>query len=181
MKHLTKLVLALLMGFASSVALADNGAFASVDVGPAAYGYGYSTPIGIRIGGGYNFIELLDKDLSIGAEAAYVNFGSASWFANSLKTQGVTLNALATYKIPHVPNLAAFAKVGMIYASTVYNNGLSYTSTTTSVPVVGVGVQYSFNKLVSAHVQYVDYGSAVQTPFWNTNVTMFSGGATFSF
>ncbi len=190
MKISSKLAVALLLAGASGVASADEGAFVFGDIGPASYSSG-SSPIAVRVGGGYNFLDIKDTGLTIGAEGALADFGSTSGgFLNtgfSYHTQGLMANGLVTWQIPHVQGLGIFGKVGVLYAqtkSTVFLPGFGFVSgtNTSSGVFIGAGVKYDFTKNWGVHAQYEDFGSPVSAANGtSSSLTMFSAGVTYSF
>jgi len=180
MKNITKLVAISLMSMASS-AMAATGAYVSADAGPASYGYGSSNPIAIRLGGGYNFLKLMDNQLTIGAEGNLENFGSSSLGNTTVKTTGLIAAGVATYKIPGVERLSAFGKVGMMHASTDYSApGISVTSTSNN-PFIGIGAKYDLNDQIAVRAQYEDFGNAVSIPGASSSLSELSAGVTYSF
>lgn len=180
MKNITKLVAILLMGMASS-AMAETGAYVAADVGPASYGYGSSSPIAVRVGGGYNFMKLLDDQLTVGAEGNLENFGSVSYLFTTVKTTGLMVAGVATYKIPGVDRLSAFGKVGMMHASTDYTApGISVTYTSNN-PFIGIGARYDFNDQLAVRAQYEDFGNAVSVGVSSSSLSQISAGVIYSF
>ncbi len=191
MKVTAKLAAAVLLAAASGTALAAEGAFVSADVGPASYSAGGSSPIAVRVGGGYNFVEIPNANLTIGAEGAVADFGSATGgifnTTFSYKTQGVMANGRVTWEIPNAKGLGIFGKVGVIYArtdSTVFIPGFGFISGTSSTSNLffGAGVKYDFTKNWGVHAQYEDFGGSISAANGATsNLTLFSAGATYSF
>lgn len=180
----TKLAAALLLGVVSSAAMAGEGAYALVDLGVSSYGGGYSAPLGIRIGGGYNFIEPI-KGLTIGAEGALGYFGSANnttiFATNTIKTQGVMVSGVVNYSIPHVESLSAIGKVGVMVANTTNTiNGFSYTGSSSGL-FFGVGMQYDINDKIGVRAMYEDFGSAASAGLYSYGLTRLSAGAVFKF
>jgi opacity protein-like surface antigen len=180
MKNITKLVAISLMSMTSS-AMAATGAYVAADVGPASYGYGSSNPVSIRLGGGYNFMKLMNDQLTIGAEANLENFGSSSYLNTTVKTTGLMVAGVATYKLPGVDRLSAFGKVGMMHASTDYTQpGISVTSTSNN-PFIGIGAKYDINDQVAVRAQYEDFGNAVSVQGASSSLTELSAGVIYSF
>jgi len=185
MNIVTKLAAALFLGAVSSAAMAGQGAYALADVGVSSYGGGYSAPLGVRIGGGYNFIEPL-KGLTIGAEGALGYFGSANYTTffgtSTVKTQGVMVSGVVNYSIPHVESLSAIGKVGLMMANTTFTttNGFSYTGSSSGL-FFGVGMQYDFNDRIGVRAMYEDFGSAVVMNGISAGLTRLSAGAVFKF
>jgi len=192
MNIVTKLAAALFLGVVSSAAMAEQGAYALADLGVSSYGGGYSAPLGIRIGGGYNFIEPV-KNLTIGAEGAFGYFGEATStifnVTTKVKTQGVMVSGVVNYAIPNVSALSVVGKLGFMIANTSY----SYTNVTfpaasysgsgsSSGLFFGVGMQYDINKNIGIRAMYEDFGSAANTSATaSAGLTRLSAGAVFKF
>lgn len=176
-----KLLVFLLMNMASGAALAATGAYITGDVGPASYGYGSSSPIAVRFGGGYNFLKMMDSQLTIGAEGGYANFGSSSNLNTTVKTTALMGAGIATYKIPGVQGLSAFGKVGVIRATTDYTaTGVSVSSTTNGL-YIGIGAKYDINDKLAVRAQYENYGNAVSAAGPTSSLSALSAGVIYSF
>ena len=202
MKLKQKLAVALFMGVISTAAsAAENHAYVFASLGQASYDGPSQSAVALRVGGGYNFVEI--KGVTIGAEGAYVDFGSVSnsysvGFATAtadVKTTGLMANAIATYDIPKVRGLGVFGKLGMLHANssatvsvssytlfgTTYpGSSASYSATSTGT-FFGVGVKYSFNKEMEVRGQYEDFGSAVSVNGASTGLTMLSACFVYKF
>jgi opacity protein-like surface antigen len=179
MKNAVKLIAISLMSMASSAALAETGAYVAGDLGQTSYGYGSSNPVMVRASGGYDFLELLDNQLTIGAEGGYASFGSTSTPGITVKTTGLMAAGVATYKIPGVEGLSALAKVGVIRADT--NNSVSGGHVTTGV-FPGIGVMYDINKNFAVRAEYEDYGNVQTTnPGFDYSLTTISAGVVYRF
>jgi hypothetical protein len=179
MNNMAKLVAISLMSMGSSAALAASSPYVAGDVGQTSYGYGSTNPVMVRVSGGYDFLDLLDNQLTIGAEAGYTSFGSTNTPTSTAKTTAVTAAAVATYRIPKVEGLSAFAKLGVIRADT--NSSISGSQITTGV-FPGIGVMYDLNKSFAVRAQYEDYGN-VQTIRSGSNysLTALSAGVVYRF
>jgi hypothetical protein len=177
---MTKLAtaLALVIGVASGSAMADEGGYVVADLGPSSYGFGNS-PIGFDIGGGYNFLQLLDDQMTIGAEGTYADFGSSTvtniFGTVSVKTTGVMADGVVYWKIPHATGLEVYGKVGFMHASISTPSFGGTVSTTNNNTFFGVGVKYSFDKNWAVRAQYADYGSTV------SGLTAITVGGMYSF
>ncbi len=192
MKNIAKLSTAVLFGLASTMACAaqgvesTGGAFVTGGLGLSSYGAGGNQPFAIRVGGGYNFIKVLDGTLTIGAEGSIADFGKATWNtwfnSFSLHTRGLMVGGVVTWDVPHVEGLGVVGRVGFMNASTTYTvNGFSYSGSTTN-PYFGAGAQYAFSKQLAVRAMYEDFGSAVTvTPGVSTNLTMLSANVVFNF
>jgi opacity protein-like surface antigen len=177
MKNVAKLITVSIMSMASSAALAETGAYVAGDLGQTSYGYGSSNPVMVRASVGYDFLEILDNQLTIGAEAGIASFGSSSTPAVSVKTTGLMAAGVATYKIPKVEGLSAFAKVGAIRTNT--NSSVSGGQNSSGI-YEGIGVMYDIARNVAVRAEYDDYGN-VQTvrPGFNYGLTTVSAGVVF--
>lgn len=197
-----KLVAALVMGVVSCAAAAEeNRAYVFASIGQSSYDGPSQSAVSLRVGGGYNIVEI--KGVTIGAEGAYVDFGSVSnsysvGFATAtsdVKTTGLMANAIATYDIPKVHGLGVFGKLGMLRASssatvsvssytlfgTTYPGySTSYSATSTGT-FFGVGVKYAFNKDMEVRGQYEDFGSAVSVNGASSGLTMLSACIVYKF
>jgi opacity protein-like surface antigen len=178
-KSMTKLFVILLTSVVSGAAVAATGAYVAGDVGQTSYGFGSSNPVMVRVNGGYDFLELLDNQLTIGAEGGYTSFGSTNTPTATAKTTALTAAAVATYKIPKVEGLSAFAKLGVIRADT--NSSVSGSQITTGI-FPGIGVMYDLNKNFAVRAEYEDYGN-VQTVNSGVNysLTTISAGVVYRF
>lgn len=168
----------------SGAAAAEEGVYAFADVGQSSYGGISQTAMGVRIGGGYNFIEPI-KGLTVGAEVAYADFGSASGFIVTtpikVHTKGFMAAGVATWKIPNVDALSVFAKIGMMNATTDATvNVFSYSSTSSGM-IKGIGARYDFNPHLAVRAQYEDLGDAVTYSVYTNSLTRISAGAIYSF
>jgi hypothetical protein len=180
MNMFTRLAAILLLSIVSGAAMAGQGAYALADLGISSYGGGYSAPAGIRIGGGYNFIEPI-KNLTVGAEGAYGYFGSASNLNNTVKTSGLMVSGVVNYAIPNVNSLGVIGQVGIMMANTTYSvGGLSYNGSSSGV-FFGVGMQYDINKQIAVRAMYEDFGSAVMMNGRSAGLTRLSAGAVLKF
>jgi opacity protein-like surface antigen len=174
----------MLMCIVSGAAFAEEGVYAFADVGQSSYGGISKTAMGVRIGGGYNFIEPI-KGLTVGAEVAYADFGSANGVIVltpvKVHTKGFMAAGVANWKIPNVEGLDVFAKVGMMNATTDATvNVLSYSGTSSGM-FKGIGVKYDFNQHLAVRAQYEDFGSAVSYSVYSDSLTRISAGAVYSF
>jgi Outer membrane protein beta-barrel domain len=178
-KSMIKLFMILLTSMASGAAVAATGAYVAGDLGQSSYGYGSSNPVMVRASGGYDFLELLDNQLTIGAEGGYASFGSTSSPAVTVKTTALMAAGVASYKIPRVEGLSGFFKLGVIRADT--NSSVSGGHVTTGV-FPGIGVMYDLNKDFAVRAEYEDYGN-VQTVNSGVNysLTTLSAGVVYRF
>lgn len=202
MKASYMLLAALWMAGAAGMAHAQEndtrGFYAFADVGQSSYAWsagGGHTSTALRVGGGYNFIEV--NGLTIGAEGALVDYGSSSSSSpdafggtttGSMQSQGLLANAVADYSIPTVKGLGIFGKVGMAYITT--NTSISSTTTGVSIsgsdsvmnPFFGIGVRYDVNQHWAVRVQYEDFGSVTSSSSpLQLNLTLFSVGGVYKF
>lgn len=194
----TKLVMALLLGAVSTVAVAsEQRPYAFATLGQASYEGSSDSPVSFRLGGGYNFME--HKGVTIGAEGAYVDFGTAKSSADvafistsaSVKTTGLMANAVATYELPNVKGLSLLGKIGMLRASssgsvTTTNTFIPSTTTTsfseTSTGVFfGFGVKYDITKDMEVRGTYEDFGSAASSNGSSKALTLISAGVAYKF
>lgn len=176
------------MCIVSGTTLAAEGVYAFADVGQSSYGGISQTSMGVRVGGGYNFIEPI-KGMTIGAEGAYADFGSASGFtiigggltAAKVHTKGFLAAGVVNWQIPNVTGLEVFAKVGMMNAKTDATLGGFPYSTTSSGSFIGAGVKYDFNPHLAVRAQYEDFGNAVTYSVYSNSLTRLSAGVVYSF
>jgi opacity protein-like surface antigen len=176
-----KLLVFLLMSMVSGAALAATGAYITGDVGPASYGYGSSSPIAVRFGGGYNFLNLMDNQLTIGAEGGYANFGSSSNLNTTVKTTALMGAGIASYKIPNVQGLSAFGKVGVIRATTDFTSAGGSVSSTKNGLFIGIGAKYVINAKLAVRAQYEHYGNIVSAAGATSSLSALTGGVIYSF
>ncbi len=157
---------ALAMGLVSGSAMADKGGFVYADLGQVSYGYIFGSAIAERVGGGANFVDFLNGTLSVGAEGALANFGTSNGFAllgqESVRAWAVMAGGRVTWKIPHVEGLGIFGRLGIIRATSTFQDfqGFRHKSTNNDI-YKAIGVQYAFNKMWSIHATYEDLGSVV--------------------
>ncbi len=167
---------ALAMGAVSGSAMAvEQGGFFAADLGMPSYGIGGSQPTAIRIGGGANFVTLLDGTMTIGVEGDYINFGEAKYtFFNQvtkLKTTGIMVAGLVNWDIPHVKGLGVVGRVGFLRSNSTYTSvntlnpaaGISYSSTSTGL-YYGAGVRYTINRSLDVRAMYEQFGSPAGAP-----------------
>ena len=195
-----KLSVALLLVVASNVAIAaEQRPYAFATLGKSSYDGSSDSPIAIRVGGGYNFVEL--RGVKIGAEGAYIDFGSAKSSSSvpfttmnaSVKTTGLMANAVASYALPNVKGLSLMGKLGMLRASssgsvntsttffgTTTTASSSFSGTSTGV-FFGFGVRYSITSELDVIGTYEDYGTAVSNNGVSKGLTMISAGAAYKF
>lgn len=186
MKNIVKLMGTLLLAAASNLAFAQTGGYIFATAGMPSYSGASSQPdVALRFGGGANFIELMNKQMTIGAEGAYVDFGSAGYYsgflASSAKATGIMAAGVVTWNIPNIP-LSVIGKVGMLHAKTDWSGWYGGYSGTTNGMFIGAGVRYVISKQIDVFAMYEDFGNAVSVPYGaTTGLSMVSGGVHFRF
>lgn len=195
MKVITKVVAVLLLASSASAMAAGVGGFAFADLGQSSYS-GAQNPVAVRLGGGYNFTEIKNAGVTIGAEGAFALFGKSSYSligqTYTTKTNGLMANAVVDWQIPHVRGLSVVGKLGVLHAMTSASfvsvnpftgqaSGIS-TSGTSNGLFFGAGVRYDFNDHLGVRAMYEDFGSAVTGTTGATyGLTMLSAGVIYSF
>ncbi len=195
MKVITKVVAVLLLACSGSAMAVGVGGFAFADLGQSSYSGGQN-PVAVRLGGGYNFTEIKNAGVTIGAEGAFAFFGKSSYAIPystiTTRTNGLMANAVVDWQIPHVRGLSVVGKVGVLHAMTSASivsvnpftgaaSGFS-TSGTSNGLFYGAGVRYDFNDHLAVRGMYEDFGSSVTgTTGATTGLSMFSAGVIYSF
>jgi OmpA-OmpF porin, OOP family len=181
------IAVALIFGAAVSPAKADHF-YGAIDAGqstvkdacaglPAGVNGCNDTATLYRVAGGYQFTP------EWGAEVSYADYGKAGagmLLGTSVDWQASGFQLSGTGTFPVRDAFALLAKLGIARTELKLSGGVSAAATSTKL-AYGIGMQYDFNRNISARFQYEDLGIVGYSNTNTSRVTLLSAGVVYKF